>query len=116
MAHGTEAQVEGNCFLKTHDTSCDNNKLRYSVVVDGGAGDKFIINHSVERVRVPTTTPVPKYYRMLASRKDRVAKLRSYWKTKTSAVRDRMAVIMANKKGKLRRERLNLKRGPLAVV
>ncbi|XP_035784818.1 uncharacterized protein LOC118462867 [Anopheles albimanus] len=104
---------EDGCKIHKHLSSCDNNKLRYSVVVEGRPGEKIVINHDIERI--PPTTKRPRSYivrgpnpilsKAAAARKARLEKLRADWKARRAAFKEKTNELLANRRARLRNMR-----------
>ncbi|XP_058123317.1 uncharacterized protein LOC131265072 [Anopheles coustani] len=110
QAQDAPAGEEVTCNFKPHVASCDNNKLKYSVVLDGKNGEQFIINHSIERI--PPTKPTKKPRRTKRPRVgpdgEMVSLFPSLWRDKVAAFKEKMRLLIARRRAKMRRQRNRL--------
>uniref|UniRef100_A0A8W7PGW6 Uncharacterized protein n=1 Tax=Anopheles coluzzii TaxID=1518534 RepID=A0A8W7PGW6_ANOCL len=96
---------ESNCNIKPTVISCEKNKLAYSVVVPDSHGGQIVFNHNIERI--PATKPPrpTRKRRPAANRAERVGVFRTLLREKASALKEKMALLIARRRAQMRRQR-----------
>uniref|UniRef100_A0A182QZ58 Uncharacterized protein n=1 Tax=Anopheles farauti TaxID=69004 RepID=A0A182QZ58_9DIPT len=96
---------QSECNIKPHVVSCSKNKLKYSVVVHDAKGDTIVFNHSIERI--PATKPTRRTRKRITNmnRAERVGAFRSLLQDKAAALKEKMALLIAKRRARMRRQR-----------
>uniref|UniRef100_A0A182I6L8 Uncharacterized protein n=1 Tax=Anopheles arabiensis TaxID=7173 RepID=A0A182I6L8_ANOAR len=79
--------------------------LAYSVVVPDSHGGQIVFNHNIERI--PATKPPrpTRKRRPAANRAERVGVFRTLLREKASALKEKMALLIARRRAQMRRQR-----------
>uniref|UniRef100_A0A182JV39 Uncharacterized protein n=1 Tax=Anopheles christyi TaxID=43041 RepID=A0A182JV39_9DIPT len=97
--------AETDCNIQPTVISCEKNKLAYSVVVLDSQGDQIIFNHNIERI--PATKPTRRVRKRKPgiNRAERVGVFRALLQEKAAALKEKMALLIAKRRAKMRRQR-----------
>uniref|UniRef100_A0A182WBE2 Uncharacterized protein n=1 Tax=Anopheles minimus TaxID=112268 RepID=A0A182WBE2_9DIPT len=89
-------------------------KLKYRVVVDDPKGDRIVFNHSIERIPATKPTRRVRTRRPGVNRSERVSAIRTLLGEKRAVWREKLALLIAKRRAKLRRERKRAMNKPVA--